>query len=224
MKKLVILMFSFILLFSMSSSVFASSESKEEEKVSSPKLEVSTLNEGIDGVKIVPSPGMSLEDSKKILKERNEKSYAQFLAKNEDDLVKEQEKFLTEKRSDSNDQARATASAGNSFTGVGTGRGAVLLGYSETSAWWCSWLVSGDYCHAGLFDVDRNVSEFSYSIRTANVKDASGTDGMQWETPLYWKKFDEVREMSVWSASDTEKQKAVKGCSIIFRAVQNRDQ
>ncbi len=93
----------------------------------------------------------------------------------------------------------------NPFRGDLTANGAILLAYNRTGKGaWCALSVSG-YCHAGIFNKNVYINENSMAIRTSNTE-----QGMILETPRYWRHFEEIREMEVWTASAAQKAEAVK--------------
>ncbi|MCM3267851.1 hypothetical protein [Paenibacillus elgii] len=200
MKKIISLAINFVLLFSVATGAFAAEATVKSDK------KMSSLDEAKDA-KIILSPGQSLEEMKATLKERDKQTREQILSQDESSLVAKTKSFIEKKESVENSLVAPTAdNSGNSFTGYGTGQGAVLLGYEDEPQWWCSWAISAGYCHAGLFDKARYSSPTSYAIRTANT---SPSNGIQWENALYWQHYDEVREMSVWTASESQKVSAV---------------
>jgi hypothetical protein len=93
----------------------------------------------------------------------------------------------------------------NPYDGKSTPHGAIIVAYHRTGQGaWCTATISG-YCHIGLFNRNVYRNETSLAIRTANLG-----KGMLMETPRYWRHFQEVREMEVWTVKPQERNLAVQ--------------
>jgi len=159
------------------------------------------LNKGLDAP-IILSPGRTLDEAKKALRESNRL----ILSTKLDD--QHPEKYLKDSpvpkggASTPNTSAGTLATTNNSFTGSTTLNGAVLLAQYTSDFSWCTFTTAG-YCHGGLYDTlyyTGNIND--QVIHTANTLSNTGIDGMQYETPAKWQHYEWVTEMYVEGYDD----------------------
>ncbi|WP_010492330.1 hypothetical protein [Paenibacillus elgii] len=172
----------------------------------SPKTSrLSPENEGAD-VPIVLSPGRTLEEAKQFIKEADRQSRKAILNKDEKKLLQQLQEAEKQAKRDSRDFAAEPAGiSGNSFSGADTRHGGILLGYDAGNAKaWCAYSISG-YCHAGIW----NNNYYFGSLSDAAIRTANTDRGIKYEDAIYWRHFQEVREMKVIFASAADENYAV---------------